>query len=621
MTLLLVAELATAAPEVPLSEDNYLGELPVVLSVVRVAQALDEAPAAVTVIDRETIRRSGARDLAGVLRLVPGFIVSHYESGARPISSYHADYDSYTRHLQVFVDGRSVFSSLLVGTSNYGQMGIVLEDIERIEVVRGSNSAAYGANAFLGVVNIITRHAAETRGGMVAVTTGEGGIHDSTARLGWGDERAAFRLTATRQHDGGFANVDDNRRVAQLHFRGDLRTAPTDDLMLAAGYTHYAWGTDYSPSRTEDWRNAYANAQWTRRLAEGDQIKLNAQFDQEHFYNFIPILSGDGLSRRIEIGAEHSFAGGKDWRFVWGGQYRREQVVSMPFFPDAPDQRVSFMRIYGNAEWKPHPQWVFNAGAMREDQSIAGPVTAPRLAANFHVVPGQTLRVAATSAYRQPTLFELRSDWRLDNGTSILRASGNAAAERIDSTEFGYLGEFRALHLGVDLRVFHERVRSLLGFSRPCPGCPNDTINQAPNTQKGWETQLRWRPLSDTEVLANYTALRLLPDPTSPMPQDAYRAPSHNAMLALFQRLPEGFDLAVIHSAIGEYFSVRNSDRIPGYRQTDLRLARQFRIGVTRAEAALTVRAAGGGHIDFVERGYPQFYLGRQAMASLRLEF
>jgi iron complex outermembrane receptor protein len=179
-----------------LTESDYFGDLPVVLSVSRLAQPLNEVPGAVTVIDRDLIRRSGAREVAEALRLVPGFLFTR-RNGANPLASYHSALDLYGARMQVYVDGRSVYSSFYLGDTHRGLQGIVLEDIERIEVLRGSNSAAYGADAFLGVVNIVTRHAADTHGGMVSISSGDKGIDDNVARVGWGGEGAHFRLTAS----------------------------------------------------------------------------------------------------------------------------------------------------------------------------------------------------------------------------------------------------------------------------------------------------------------------------------------------------------------------------------------------------------------------------------------
>ncbi len=161
-TCLALASLPVAAEhaEQRVSELDYFQELPVVLSVSRLAQPLNEVPGAVTVLDRELIRRSGARDVAEVLRLVPGFLLT-YRNGATPQAVYHSGMDTYGARMQVYVDGRSVYSSFLLGDTKTGLRGLIIEEIERIEVLRGSNSASYGANAFLGVVNIVTRNAAD----------------------------------------------------------------------------------------------------------------------------------------------------------------------------------------------------------------------------------------------------------------------------------------------------------------------------------------------------------------------------------------------------------------------------------------------------------------------------
>ncbi|MDP2133098.1 MAG: Plug domain-containing protein [Sulfuritalea sp.] len=137
--VLLNASAALQAQEV--SEKDYFDDLPVVLSVSRLAQPLHDVPGSVTVLDRETIRRSGAREVAEVLRLVPGFLFTS-RNGANPQASYHSGMDVFGSRMQVYVDGRSLYSSFLFGDTHIGLRGIILEDIERIEVLRGSNSAS-----------------------------------------------------------------------------------------------------------------------------------------------------------------------------------------------------------------------------------------------------------------------------------------------------------------------------------------------------------------------------------------------------------------------------------------------------------------------------------------------
>ena len=90
------------------SEKDFLSEMPVVLSASRLNQPIDEAPSAMTVIDREMIRASGYRNIADIFRLVPGFYVSYF-NGHQPVVSYHGMSDQYSRRMQVLIDGRSVY--------------------------------------------------------------------------------------------------------------------------------------------------------------------------------------------------------------------------------------------------------------------------------------------------------------------------------------------------------------------------------------------------------------------------------------------------------------------------------------------------------------------------------
>lgn len=611
-----------ARADAGLSEGDYFTDLPVVLSVSRLAQPLSDTPGAVTIIDREMIRRSGAREVTDLLKLVPGFIVSHLEGGARPFATYHADYDAITRHLQVFVDGRSVYSSMLLGSANYGMMAVVLEDIERIEVLRGSNSAAYGANAFLGVVNIITRHSADTLGGMVSVSAGETNLRDGVARIGRGGPQGSFRLTAASRTDDGFNDFYDSSRLEQVHFRGDLLASDQDNLTLTAGSARFRWGVPVTltTGRDEVWSNSYAHLDWARQINPTDQFKLSISADEEEFSNYYPRLRADGTARRHEIEAQQNHVINSQWRLVWGGQYRREQLSSPDLFNASPNQNLTLWRLFGNVEWRPHQQWVVNAGGLWESHSIIGENSAPRLMVNYHIMPGHTLRAGMTSAYKLPTLFELRADWRY-RGVPVIQASGKARPERVDSSEIGYLGEFRPYGITLDVRAFEEKVSDLLRYERACSTCPNDLVNKDPNTQQGWEAQLRWQPLPATQILLNHTELELKPDASSSAAQDEFRAPGHFSTLALFQKLPSDWDISLIHTTTASLFWIRASDATPAFSQTDIRLARTFRLGSARAEAALTLRAADGGHVEFVERGYPAMVMDRRAVATLRLDF
>ena len=119
------------------------------------------------------IRASGARNIHELFRLVPGFQMGMH-TGNTPLVTYHGLADEAPRRMLVQVDGRSVYSPYFIAGVEWNQIGVDIDDIERIEVFRGSNSATYGSNAFLGVANIVTRAPAETLGTRVSIANGRG---------------------------------------------------------------------------------------------------------------------------------------------------------------------------------------------------------------------------------------------------------------------------------------------------------------------------------------------------------------------------------------------------------------------------------------------------------------
>lgn len=637
----LLAALSLPAWASEASDLDFFTELPIVYSVTRLPQALADTPGAVTVIDRDMIRRSGAREVADLLRLVPGYMVGGF-NGANPLALYHSALDEAGTRNQVLIDGRSVYSSFYTGDTHRGTMDVVLEDVERIEVLRGSNSAAYGANAFLGVINIVTKHTSDTLGGMLSVTSGDNGVLDTVARYGGAINKASFRITATERHDHGYLNAYDDKRFRHATLRADIETSPNSILMINAGAgvlnsQEGFTGTVNNPERDVNWSDAYAQGQWRYIIAPGEEIRVSAMITQEHFsdqYNFTPVpgvvINNSGIGRRTQFEVQHSFAMAGSTRVVWGIGSHSESVKSRPIF--AKDE-VSFqtLRAFGNAEWRPHPQWIVNAGLFIEDHEQAGAATAPRLAVNFHLTPEHTFRAGLTRAFRQPTNFELAGDIRIYLGNTQLArgvlSSGVAAAEKINSREIGYLGEFRAVHATLDVRVFEERISDLLRQNRivVLPSLPasgtlaNDYENLTGPTIRGLEYQLRWTPLPGTDILANQTFLQPSVEDYFYTQEYLIKTPRHISTLALMQRFSGGTDLSLILSAMDTMSWRGYSDRLQPTERLDIRLGHRFKLGATHAEAAITVQAANGSQQAHLPR--KQFEFDRHIFASLKLDF
>lgn len=203
-------------------EDIFFSELPVVASVSRLPQPLSEAPGAVTVIDRDMIRTSGARNFADLLRLVPGFQVTPPNQDSAVVSYHGLSNEEYTPRVQVLIDGRSQYSPLFKSGVNWNLLPVVLENIDRIEVMRGSNTVSYGSNAYLGVVNIITLDASQTQGWMLAANHGNASVRDETIRWGGKAANADVRMTYRQLSDDGFRKMFEAAWAGLIHTIADI---------------------------------------------------------------------------------------------------------------------------------------------------------------------------------------------------------------------------------------------------------------------------------------------------------------------------------------------------------------------------------------------------------------
>lgn len=650
------AAIATAAGTETLPEDGYLGELPVVLSVTRLAQSLADTPAAVTVIDRDMIRRSGARNVYELLRFVPGFVVSGW-NGANPIANYHMRFDEYGARLQVFVDGRSVYSSLYLGDTHRGLSAVPMEDIERIEVLRGSNSAAYGANAFLGVINIVTRNSADTRGTLVSVNLGSDGISDQTVRYGWGTEAASFRISASRRADDGFKedhvypayynSPTDDTSLNQMHFRGDLRPSSDDEVQLELGGLNHRTGEGTgalgnAPFTATDESN-YLMGRWTRQLSPTRSVSLSASFDDETLDSLRyedgtkvgrPIVPVDtsGRSQRAQVEFSMTQKPSETVRTVWGSTWRRESATSRGLFDTDQTYAQTQLRLFGNVEWRLASQWLLNAGGLLENNSVVGTNSVPRLMLNWQPTSVHTFRIGATKATRTPSLFELYGNNPVRNpidGTILthkVEASGNAKPEQIYSQEIGYLGDFRDYGIALDVRVFKEQIRGVLTPR----GTPNDYVNAIDSSDRGFEYQLQWRPRQGSRILLAGSHLHITPDPLQA--DQAIQTPNSTYSAAWFQDLPRDWEMALMYWHVSTMTWRGATSRLPAYGVTNVRIAKHLRFGRARSEIALTVQDVGGDHYEFIPPS-PQLtgdpYSGnpivplvqRRAFLTLRTEF
>ena len=627
------AQIGAAASAV--SERDFLGDVPIVLSVSRLAQPLDETPGAVTILDKQFIRMSGARDVADLLRLVPGFqTTTAFETDA-PMASYHGRSNDWANRLQVLVDGRSVYSGYLQGSIGMGLQTLGLDDIERIEVLRGSNSAAYGARAFLGVVNIISRDVRETAGTAGSLTAGENGVVDAAARVGWGDESAMYRISADTREDNGLRGAFGKNQVGRANFSTHQSLGGGNELDIRAGMLDIGAGRGTLGDAGNAARMRYQGSQflqldWRKTVADDQDVAITLSHTENTYRDKFPYLSNtfgplyygtsidfSGQELNDALTVQHTVRLSSALRTVWGFELRREQLISRSSFDVRGQVTTDFERLFGNAEWRLSPTMILNAGLMGEHSDIGGDSASPRVMLNWHVADGHTLRAGVSRAFRPPSAYEKYGDIKYydingANPLTFVASSGQVKSESVETRELGYYMSLPVAGLSGDLRLFDESISDgivcLLAIPKNCVNTENYAVT-------GAEYQIIWKPSLDTQVFFNQTWTNIADAADF---RTLHGAPKFAGSLTVMHTLASGVALSLMHQRTEETALMSNGGGDPLYSmgRTDVRIAKPFRMGKTRAEMALTIQ-----NLDVPYRdGDTKFVFDRRALVSLRFE-
>ncbi|MEO1765985.1 TonB-dependent receptor plug domain-containing protein [Thiobacter aerophilum] len=603
-----------------LSEDDFLGEVPVVLSVSRLAQPAQDAPSAVTVIDRETIVASGFREIADLMRLVPGFYVG-YAAGNDVIVS-HGLSNAYFGRLQVLIDGRSVYTPAW-GQVRWPMLPLSLEDVERIEVTRGPNAASYGANAFTGIINIITRHPAQDRGTVVSLTGGDPHLKDALVRHAgqWGGWQ--FSVSAGHREDTGFDTRNDSQDTDFVLIRGERVLDTTNSVQLQAGYRGgrlgVGWfGDTLDMPRDRHAATGFAQVRWQRTVSPEDELAV--QFYYSFDRNREQFVTMDSMvpttlrlvedSERYDIEVQKTQTLSPRLRAVWGGSIRQDRIHAPAYLGTDDTRVVGLQRLFGHGEWRPVPEWTFNLGAMVEHNDLAGTDVAPRWAATWHVLPQHSVRLGVSQAQRTPTLLEYAADYKITlnkpgGGTfppfQWYVGTHAASSERITTREIAYLGTWPDLHLALDVRLYEDRIRNII-LADAIGGGSWSFKDGNWLTRRGVETQLSWHVQTTRLTLAHsFTQIRSAGGPVAYAERDLQRAdPRHTFGALLAHRFPYGIDASVGVYYYDDMTPFGNTgDYIRAYTRRDLRVAKRFKLGVGQGELALVFQNMDGPYHDF----------------------
>lgn len=638
-------------------EGAYFSDLPVVASVSRLPQRLADAPTAVTVIDQEMIKATGARNLNDIFRLVPGFQTHPHTTEPARVSYHGLSDEDYAPRVQVLIDGRSMYSPLFGNGVNWATMPVALEDIERIEVVRGTNSVSYGSNAFLGVINIITIDPALTRGFSVSANHGSQNVRDHGVRVGGriGDV-GDYRFTYRQQNDDALTNrgdwVDDFRsRLFDL--RMDVALDERNALQVNAGRSEGVtgvgringgsfFGQQTNPIRSMRQTDTYAQLLWRHVFSPTSDVQVRyaytADQSDDAFQIVLPLVpqqifninqSGDEGSRQ-ELEALHNLQFEHAGRLAWGASWREDAMRSAWVLPGQGTVHRDTARLFGNWEVKPASWLTTNFGLAGENDSLAGFHWSPRASTHFHINPENTVRVGYSRAYRTGSIYDYRADYRLrvQNGPVVVldrylfSADRDLKPEQMDTWELGFLGEWRAWRASLDVRLYHETIRDrLYTIDRDVSSANRELIPSLTTPIqdvriRGLEYQLKWQPFELTRLMLTQSFPRIESDflasaqayPNGTLSQansarnidelTERSMPRRSTSLMWMQGLPMGIQFSLTGYWQDKMKWSSNSWSAK-YRRFDGRLAYPFRWGGVNAEVAYVVQSINGAHGEY----------------------
>jgi iron complex outermembrane receptor protein len=514
------------------SADLWVNEkLPMVLTPARLKQNRSEVPASVSVIDRAMISASGLREIPELFRLIPGTSVGARD-GWNYVVSYHGTNYRDSRRMQVLIDGRSIYQAGLA-TVDWNDIPITIEDIERIEIVRGPATATYGANAYLGVINIITRHPVDTNNMEFRIQRGSQNTEDYRIAKAGELLGGFYRVSLASRHDDGFdINKENQERLdsksVQLFNTRYEKQLDEVELSIGLGYkrgrvTDDIADIDITPSNTyiEDY---YFSTKLKKEISNNHQLAIQYDYsaqEQQHGWTaglppqFISLnnhpsaivygdINEDLRDARHDIDVQDTYVWNKNITTVAGVHLKQSRVSSETYY----GRKLSnnHYQIFANIEKNLSEKYTLNTGGSYEYEENLGKNFSSRISLHYHIANNQSFRAIYSEAIRTPNLMETSANWSytarnvrpeeagMTEGVFIINAQGNldVKPELIKSREIGYYGNFNKINLQWDVKLFSDQLDQLISNSIALERF--DPKNEYYVTQKGIEAEIDFRP-------------------------------------------------------------------------------------------------------------------------------
>lgn len=470
-----------------------------VTSVSKKEEKFSEAAAALYVITQEDLRRSGATSIAEALRMVPGLQVAQIDANKWAISSRGFN-DVFANKLLVLMDGRSVYTPMFSGVY-WEVQDTLLEDIERIEVIRGPGATLWGANAVNGVINIITKSAHDTQGWLV---TSGAGTHESLfGAIRYGgklSDDASYRIYTNYFDRDSFARADgsdaaDDWDVLRGGFRIDWETSVSDSLTFQGDiYQGDISQTLTSPSLFPPFSQTHDDAadlaggnvlaRWQHTVSDASDMALQLYYDHAERRQLTHAERRD----TFDVDFQHRFPLASRHELVWGLGYRlttddTDNGIGVSFDPESREDHLYSAFIQDKINIIDDRFWI-TLGSKFEHNDYTGFEVQP--GARLLWTPKERQAVWASVSRAVQTPSRCHSDFRTDaavfpnpdGSLNLLAVLGNedAESEELLAYELGYRVQ-PSERLALDIAAFFNEYDNLRTFE---PGRPFPETSPAP---------------------------------------------------------------------------------------------------------------------------------------------
>jgi iron complex outermembrane receptor protein len=570
-----------------------------IVSASRMPERFGDTPAAAYIITQEDIIRSGVTNIPDALRIVPGVNVAQLASHIWAISIRGFN-SFFANKLLVMIDGRTIYNPVFGGVF-WEAHDLVLEDIERIEVIRGPGGTLWGANAVNGVINIITKHSADTQGTLVSGIYGNEERGALSARHGgtFGDD-GSYRVYAkivnrdASRHPSGVDAFD-----AWSTYRGGFRADLGDRFTLQGEAYHTA--SDYIRAdfpmappyfvisqQNIQYDGANLLGRWTDSGDDGSQFTIQAYLDwarRDEPFNFID----DRLTFDLE--AQYNVVLGRH-ELVVGGGYRfararedNEGLRDIVFTPDERQDSIFNAFLQDKITLVPE-RWFLTVGSKVEHNPFSGFEIQPNGRLLWQPDESQAVWAAISRAVRTPTPLEQDVMSVLGSGPGVVAAVvGNPDfdSEELTAYEIGYRKQLTPM-LSADLTAFYndyDRLSTLSfldprvvdnGIDPPHFLIPVEFQNEMTGEALGAEASFTWNVSQNLKLIANYSYLHvsLLADNTD-LPQEGAEDthPYHQANIRASWNISENWTLDTTGYFVDR---LRSADDVGSYFRVDVNL-------------------------------------------------